>query len=119
MKGTVASQYKDYERQTDLIGWATAPSTSEGKKDPETFIVIVQDVCSRFLWAGALTTKQPADVLRAFNQIYERANIQLLPDRLTTDVGGEFADVKRCIEADNKTYHTKASLRSLGSSGQC
>ena len=77
------------------------------------FILVVQNVLSRFLWAEALPTKQPADVLQAFKRIYERANIPILPDRLTTDAGGEFKDVKAYMEKSNRIYRVKTELRSL------
>ena len=52
LKGKVASHYKDYEWQADLIDWTSAPSSSESKKkDPTTrdkFILIVQDVFPAF-----------------------------------------------------------------------
>ena len=117
LKGKVASHYKDYEWQADLIDWTSAPSSSEGKKkDPATrekFIFVVQDVFSRFLWTEALTTKQPAEVLQAFKRIVERAGVLLPPNRLTTDAGGEFNAVKKYMEDNQRMYRIRTGLRSL------
>ena len=58
-------------------------------------------------------TKQPAEVQRAFKRIIDRANVLLPPNRLTTDAGGEFADVKKYMEKNRRTYRVRKSLRSL------
>ena len=89
LNGKVASHYQNYEWQADLIDWTTAPSTEaetplgrstrrnqkgpeRKKKEPEKFILVVQDVFSRNIWADALVTKQPDEVLRAFKRILEK-----------------------------------------------
>ena len=85
LKGNVASHYQNYEWQADLIDWTTAPSTEaetlyrrnqkaleRKQKEPEKFILVVQDVFSRKIWAEALVTKQPDEVLRAFKRILEK-----------------------------------------------
>ena len=105
------SHYQNYEWQADLIDWSTAPSNSlsekesgEGKKAPidrkdaDRFILVVQDVFSRKIWAEALATKQPAEVLRAFKRVIDMTKVLLPSNRLTTDAGGEFADVKKYME---------------------
>ena len=104
--GKVASHYLHYEWQADLIDWTTHPS-----KKGEKFILIVQDIFSRVIWAEALETKKPSEVLHAFKQIEQ--NIGQLPDRLTTDAGSEFTGVKRYLEEKGKKYRTKTGLRSL------
>ena len=75
--------------------------------------MVVQDVFSRKIWAEALVTKQPAEVQRAFKRIVDRANVLLPPNRLTTDAGGEFADVKKYMERNRRLYRIRTSLRSL------
>ena len=61
-------------------------------KDNEAYILVVQDVFSRFLWTEALMTKTPEEVAQAFEKL-QRAGIT--PHSLTSDVGpewtGEFA----------------------------
>ena len=101
LTGKVASHYQNYEWQADLIDWSTAPSSKDNSlsgKGADRFILVVQDVFSRKIWAEALATKQPAEVLRAFKRVIDMANVLLPPNRLTTDAGGEFADVKKCME---------------------
>ena len=109
LTGKVASHYENYEWQADLIDWTTASSNIKG----ERFILVVQDVFSRKIWAEAMMTKQPAEVQRAFKRIIDRANVLLPPNRLTTDAGGEFADVKKYMERNRRTYRVRKSLRSL------
>ena len=50
---------------------------------------------SRFIWAEALISKKPDEVLRAFKRIIGKAEEagELIPNRLTTDAGGEFVVV--------------------------
>ena len=110
LTGKVASHYENYEWQADLIDWTTASSSTKG----ERFILVVQDIFSRKIWAEAMMTKQPAEVQRAFKRIIDRANVLLPPNRLTTDAGGEFADVKKYMERNRRTYRVRKSLRSFG-----
>ena len=71
------------------------------KKEPEKYILVVQDVFSRKMWTRALVTKQPPDVQRAFKQIVDQVRDEggHLPNKLTTDKGGEFRDVETYMEA--------------------
>ena len=57
--------------------------------DPK-YILVVQYIFSRFLWAEALVTKQPGEVLHAFKRIVEKAREDggQIANRLTTDAGG-------------------------------
>ena len=64
----------------DLIDFSAAPSAGTGKKtvlrttkDNETYILVVQDVFSRFIWTEALMTKTPQEVAKAFEKILQRA----------------------------------------------
>ena len=60
----------------DLIDFTAAPSDGGKKtslrrtKDNEAYILVVQDVFSRFLWTEALVTKTPEEVAKAFEQIF-------------------------------------------------
>ena len=63
----------------DLIDFTAAPSdrgkrTGLGEmKDGEQFILVVQDVFSRFLYTEGLTSKRPEVVAKAFEDIVTRA----------------------------------------------
>ena len=78
----------------DLIDFTAAPSDGGNKtplrrtKDNEAYILVVQDVFSRFLWTEALVTKTPEEVAQAFEKILQRAGTA--PRSLTSDVGPEF-----------------------------
>ena len=78
----------------DLIDFTVAPS-DKGKrtglgetKEGEIYILVVQDVFSRFLWTEALTSKRPEIVAKAFEDIMTRAGAK--PKTVTSDLGPEF-----------------------------
>ena len=78
----------------DLIDFTAAPSDRgkrtglEETKEGEVYILVVQDVFSRFLWTEALTSKRPDIVAKAFEDIIGRAGAK--PKSLTSDLGPEF-----------------------------
>ena len=78
----------------DLIDFTAAPSDRgkrtglEETKEGEVYILVVQDVFSRFLWTEALTSKRPDIVAKAFEDIISRAGAK--PKSLTSDLGPEF-----------------------------
>ena len=59
--------------------------------DEYTFLLVVIDVFSRFLWVEPLKTKNEQDVVNGFRKIFERAP---KPRRLRTDRGKEFTGQK-------------------------
>ena len=78
----------------DLVDFTAAPSdrgkrTGLGEtKEGEQFILVVQDVFSRFLWTEALTSKRPEIVAKAFEDIMTRAGAK--SKSCTSDLGPEF-----------------------------
>mgnify|MGYP000125812606 CR=1 FL=1 len=78
----------------DLVDFTAAPSdrgkrTGLGEtKEGEVYILVVQDVFSRFLWTEALASKQPEVVAKAFEDIMTRAGAK--PKSCTSDLGPEF-----------------------------
>ena len=96
----------------DLIDFTAAPS-DRGKRtglgeaeDGEVYILVVQDVFSRFLWTEALASKSPAIVTGAFERIMTRAGAQ--PKSITSDLGSEFqGPFKRLLEAKGIEVYTK------------
>jgi hypothetical protein len=78
----------------DLVDFTAAPSdrgkrTGLGEtKEGEVYILVVQDVFSRFLWTEATTSKSPEIILAAFEKILSRAGAQ--PRSCTSDMGTEF-----------------------------
>ena len=67
------------------------------------------------MWAEALVTKQPAEVQRAFKRIVDQVREEggQLPNKLTTDAGGEFTDVKKYMNDMNRIYRIRTSQRCL------
>ena len=75
----------------------------------------MQDVFSRKIWTRALVTKQPPEVQQAFKQIVDQVRDEggQLPNKLTTDKGGEFRDVEAYMNDMNRIYRIRTSRRSL------
>ena len=71
----------------DLIDYNARPSPDK-KGDPYQYILIVQDIFSRVIFAHALKSKSQEVVQQAFESIVRKAG---LPDRLDTDNGHEFS----------------------------
>ena len=75
-------------------------------KDGERYILVVQDVFSRFLYTEALTNKTPQVVAKAFEDILSRAGTT--PYSLTTDPGPEFeGPFKEMLEANGIASYQK------------
>lgn len=96
----------------DLIDFTAAPSDGgkrtplEATKDNERYILVVQDVFSRRLWARALKSKRAEEVAGAFGNILRDSGVK--PRSLTTDGGSEFSSVFKGLVARNDIeIHTK------------
>ena len=77
--GKIASRDINDRWFCDLVDFTAAPS-DRGKrtglqetKEGEVYILVVQDVFSRFLWTEATTSKSPEIILEAFEKILSRA----------------------------------------------
>ena len=71
----------------DLIDYNARPSPDKKGGEPYQYILIVQGIFSRVLFAHALKNKDQETCQQAFESIVRRAG---LPDRLDTDNGHEF-----------------------------
>ena len=97
----------------DLIDFTAAPSEETGKDvglrptaSGERYILVVQDVFSRFLYTEALLDKRPATVAAAFQKILDRAGV--VPKALVVDGGAEFGEpFQAVLSANNITYTQK------------
>ena len=96
----------------DLVDFTAAPSdrgkrTGLGEtKEGEQFILVVQDVFSRFLWTEALTSKRPEIVAKAFEDIMTRAGTK--PKTVTSDLGPEFqGPFEQALKAKGIEVYTK------------
>ena len=96
----------------DLIDFTAAPS-DRGKRtglgeteEGEVYILVVQDVFSRFLWTEALTSKRPENVAKAFEDIMTKAGAK--PTSLTSDLGPEFQGAfKQTLQGKGIEVYTK------------
>jgi hypothetical protein len=96
----------------DLVDFTAAPS-DRGKRtglgeteESEVYILVVQDVFSRFLWTEALISKRPETVARAFEDIMTRAGAK--PRSVTSDLGAEFqGSFEQSLKARGVEVYTK------------
>ena len=110
--GEIPSQHLNDRWFADLIDFTSTPSdngkrTGLGRtKDGESYILVVQDVFSRFLYTEALPNKTPQTVAKAFEDILARAGTK--PRSLTSDLGPEFeGPFRQMLEANGIEYFQK------------
>ena len=93
----------------DIIDYNSRPSPDKKGGDPYQYILIVQDLFSRVLFAHALKNKDQETCRDAFESIVRRAG---LPDRLDSDNGNEFKGLFQDYLNDEKIHHEVADPRS-------
>ena len=91
------------------IDYNATPSPDPQGGDPYQYILIVQDIFSRKLWAHALKSKAPAVAQQAFEAIVRRAGT---PDNLGTDNGNEFKGPFQEYLVEEQIHHDVADPRS-------
>ena len=93
----------------DIIDYNSRPSPDKKGGDPYQYILIVQDLFSRVLFAHALKNKDQETCRDAFESIVRRAS---RPDILDTDNGNEFKGEFQDYLNDEKIHHEVADPRS-------
>ena len=102
----------------DLIDYNAQPSKDSKGGEPYQYILIVQDIFSRVIFAHALKSKSPEVCQQAFESIIRRAG---LPDQLDTDNGNEWKgpfdeylreERIRRVVADSRNKNARATLDS-------
>ena len=91
-KGRIVATEINHRWAADLIDYNAKPSPDKKGGDPYQYILIVQDIFSRVLFAHALKSKDSDVVQQAFESIVRRAGV---PDVLDTDHGNEFTGAFR------------------------
>ena len=88
--GKVFAQHVDERRAADVIDFQSKANNKTPKKSgpAPVYVVLVQDIFSRFLFAESLHSK--AEVEAAFVRIMRENNRK--PDQLNTDSGSEFTN---------------------------
>ena len=82
--GKAVAQHVDERWASDVVDFQSKTSA----KDAPIYVLLVQDIFSRFLFAEALRSK--AEVEAAFLRIMKRTNRK--PDQLNTDSGSEYTN---------------------------
>ena len=78
----------------------------------QKYILVVQDVFSRKIWARPLRTKRPEEVASAFASILQEAGTKA--QELVVDKGGEFRkDFRDYVTAQGIQLNTKTSQRQI------
>ena len=111
--GKIAAANLNSRWFADLIDFTAAPSENTGKDvglrptaSGEKYILVVQDVFSRFLYTEALLDKRPQTVAAAFQNILNTAGV--IPKALISDKGAEFGEpFQAVLTANNITYTQK------------
>ena len=93
----------------DLIDYNARPSPDKKGGEPYQYILIVQDIFSRVLFAHALKNKDQETCRQAFESIVRQAGI---PDRLDTDNGHEFRGQFEDYLDEEKIHHSVSDARS-------
>ena len=88
--------------QADLIDVSNLSIYNNGVK----FLLIVEDVFSKFIWVQPLLNKANVSILQAFQKIY--TDVSKFPSSLSTDKGTEFIGqlVKKFFAQHNVQYFT-------------
>ena len=112
LKGKITAKHLHEQWFADLIDFTQAPSAKSEKHGAPKYILVVQDVFSREIWAEPLPNKTPVKVAQAFEAILEE--VGTAPKKLTTDKGGEFAREFRALaEARGIEYRVKDNQRQI------
>ena len=101
-EGKIAAYEINDRWAADIIDYNSRPSPDKKGGDPYQYILIVQDLFSRVLFAHALKNKDQETCRDAFESIVRRAG---LPDRLDTDNGNEFKGEFQDYLIDEKIHH--------------
>ena len=92
----------------DLIDYNAKPSPDNNGGGPYQYILIVQDIFSRVIFAHALKSKDPEVCQQAFESIVRRAG---LPDVLDTDNGNEWRGAFQQYLQDESIRHNVSDPR--------
>jgi hypothetical protein len=107
-QGRIAATEINNRWAADLIDYNAKPSVDKKGGAPYQYILIVQDIFSRVLFAHALKSKDPEVVQQAFEAIVRRAGV---PDVLDTDHGNEFTGAFRDYLQDERIRHNVSDVR--------
>ena len=99
----------------DLIDYTAKPSLgNDDSKDPYQYVLIVQDVFSRKLWAVSLRIKTTEVVQQAFEHVVRSAG---KPRELDTDNGLEFRGIFEQYLEEENIEHSIADQRNKNARG--
>ena len=114
--GKVVANRLDDRWDADLIDYTATPSkSSDSVGKPYKYILIVQDVFFRRIWAVSLRENNQEVVTQAFEHIVRQAKDK--PDELDTDQGPEFKGQFEDYLADERIAHVTTDLRNKNARG--
>ena len=99
----------------DLIDYTARPSQDESSKEPYQYVLIVQDVFSRKIWAVAMRVKTTETVQQAFEHIVRSG--AGVPRQLDTDNGLEFRGLFEQYLQEEGVEHVIADSRNKNARG--
>ena len=107
-QGKIAATEINNRWAADLIDYNAKPSPDKKGGGAYQYILIVQDIFSRVLFAHALKSKDPEVCQQAFESIVRRAS---LPDVLDTDNGNEWTGAFKQYLQDERIRHNISDAR--------
>ena len=107
-QGKIAATEINHRWAADLIDYNAKPSPDKKGGGAYQYILIVQDIFSRVLFAHALKSKDPEVCQQAFESIVRRAS---LPDVLDTDNGNEWTGAFKQYLQDERIRHNISDAR--------
>ena len=115
-EGKIAATRINDRWAADLIDYTARPSHSkDSSKEPYQYVLIVQDVFSRKLWAVAMRVKTTETVQQAFEHIVRSG--AGVPRELYTDNGLEFRGLFEQYLEEERIEHVIADQRNKNARG--
>ena len=107
-EGKIAATEINHRWVCDLIDYNAKPSPDKNGSEPYQYILIVQDIFSRAIFAHALKSKDPEVCQQAFESIVRKSG---LPDVLDTDNGNEWTGAFKQYLQDERIRHNISDPR--------
>jgi len=113
-EGKIAATEINDRWAADIIDYNARPSPDPKGGPPDQYILIVQDIFSRVIFAHALKAKDQETCQQAFESIVRKAG---LPDQLDTDNGHEFRGQFDSYLRDERILHEITDPRNRNARG--
>ena len=109
--GKIVASGVDERWAADLIQYTSQPAEVGGKRFQ--YVLIVQDIFTRFIWTRALETPKAVEVRDAFKDIVSKSGRK--PKELNTDKGSEFEnrELRVYLETQSIEHRVKVGVNDI------